>query len=106
VHALELSQGLESSLTIAVVPDIDHRPLLAAIANLGERYPLLDIELLAAPQKKPCNCSTAPGRPLPGLCRPAGRPRRSFQHIAMESLVATLSPPTRPCEGASTTLKT
>jgi len=35
VHALELSQGLESSLTIAVVPDVDHRPLLSAIAQLG-----------------------------------------------------------------------
>lgn len=59
MHALELSQGLESSLTLVVVPDIDHRPVLAAIACLGERYPLLDIALLSAPRKKPCSCWTA-----------------------------------------------
>ncbi|HCL52453.1 MAG TPA: LysR family transcriptional regulator, partial [Pseudomonas sp.] len=39
VHAVELSQGLESNLTLAVVPDVDQRPLIAAIAEVGERYP-------------------------------------------------------------------
>ncbi|KNX78501.1 LysR family transcriptional regulator [Pseudomonas sp. 250J] len=93
VHALELSRGLESSLAIAVVPDIDQRPLLDAITRLGERYPLLDIELLAAPQEEALQLLDS-GRA--GLCLAfAGLqvdPRRSFQHIAMESLVATLSP--------------
>ncbi|MBI6897510.1 LysR family transcriptional regulator [Pseudomonas mosselii] len=93
VHALELSRGLESSLAIAVVPDIDQRPLLDAITRLGERYPLLDIELLAAPQEEALQLLDS-GRA--GLCLAfAGLqvdPRRSFQHIAIESLVATLSP--------------
>ncbi|MBC3436000.1 LysR family transcriptional regulator [Pseudomonas sp. BW16M2] len=93
VHALELSRGLESSLAIAVVPDIDQRPLLDAITRLGQRYPLLDIELLAAPQEEALQLLDS-GRA--GLCLAfAGLqvdPRRSFQHIAMESLVATLSP--------------
>ena len=93
VHALELSQGLESSLAIAVVPDIDHRPLLSAIAALGERYPLLDIELLSAPQEEALQLLDG-GRV--SLCLAfAGLqvdPRRSFQNIARESLVATLSP--------------
>ncbi|EQL43032.1 LysR family transcriptional regulator (plasmid) [Pseudomonas aeruginosa VRFPA03] len=93
VHALELSQGLESSLAIAVVPDIDHRPLLRAIASLAERYPLLDIELLSAPQEEALQLLDS-GRV--SLCLAfAGLqvdPRRSFQHIASESLVATLSP--------------
>ncbi|AZL68020.1 MULTISPECIES: LysR family transcriptional regulator [Pseudomonas] len=93
VHALELSRGLESSLAIAVVPDIDQRPLLAAIARLGERYPLLDIELLAAPQEDALQLLDSA---RVSLCLAfAGLqvdPRRSFQHIAMESLVATLSP--------------
>ncbi|EKT4522744.1 LysR family transcriptional regulator [Pseudomonas putida] len=93
VHALELSQGLESRLAIAVVPDIDQTPLLAAIAVLGERHPLLDIELLSAPQEEALQLLDS-GRV--SLCLAfAGLhvdPRRSFQHIAMESLVATLSP--------------
>jgi len=93
VHALELSQGLESSLTLAVVPDIDHRPLLAAIANLGARYPLLDIQLLSAPQEEALHLLDN-GRvdlclAFAGLHVDA---RRSFQHIGMESLVAILSP--------------
>ncbi|MBC3480517.1 LysR family transcriptional regulator [Pseudomonas sp. SWRI77] len=93
VHALELSQGLESSLTIAVIPDIDHRPLLAAIAQLGERYPLLDIALLSAPQEDALQLLDSGRADLcvafAGLQVDA---RRGFQHIGMESLVATLSP--------------
>ncbi|MGY4528124.1 LysR family transcriptional regulator [Pseudomonas sp. TE21394] len=93
VHALELSQGLESSLTLAVVPDVDHRPLLAAIASLGERHPLLDIALLSAPQEEALQLLDS-GRA--DLCVAfAGLQvdvRRGFQHIGMESLVATLSP--------------
>lgn len=93
VHALELSRGLESSLAIAVVPDIDPRPLLAAIARLGERYPLLDIELLSAPQEDALHLLDS-GRV--GLCLAfAGLqvdPQRSFQHLGSESLVAAMSP--------------
>jgi len=93
VHALELSQGLESSLTLAVVPDIDHRPLLAAIARLGERFPLLDIQLLSAPQEEALQLLDSGRADLclafAGLQVDA---RLGFQHIGMESLVATLSP--------------
>ncbi|MDZ3990790.1 LysR family transcriptional regulator [Pseudomonas sp. Teo4] len=93
VHALELSQGLESSLIIAVVPDIDHRPLLAAIAQLGERFPLLDITLLSAPQEDALQLLDS-GRA--DLCLAfAGlqvEAHRGFQHIGTEALIATLSP--------------
>jgi DNA-binding transcriptional LysR family regulator len=93
VHALELSQGLESSLSVAVVPDIDHRPLLAAIASLGERHPLLDIALLSAPHEEALHLLDSGRADLcvafAGLQVDA---RRGFQHIGMESLVATLSP--------------
>lgn len=93
VHALELSQGLESSLTLAVVPDIDHRPLLAAIATLGERFPLLDIQVLSAPQEEALQLLDSGRADLclafAGLQVDA---QRGFQHIGMESLVATLSP--------------
>lgn len=93
VHALELSQGLESSLTLAVVPDIDQRPLFAAIARLGERYPLLDIQLLSAPQEDALQLLDSGRADLclafAGLHVDASR---GFQHIGTESLVATLSP--------------
>lgn len=93
VHALELSRGLESSLTLAVAPDIDHGPLLAAIARLGERYPLVDISLLSAPQEEALQlldsgradlCVAFAGLQVEG--------HRGFQFIGEESLVATLAP--------------
>lgn len=50
VHAVQLSLGLESRLSIGVAADIDRRRLLTAIKDLSERHPLLDIEVLTAPQ--------------------------------------------------------
>ena len=50
VHAIELSLGLESTLSIGVVADIDNIRLMAAIKVIAQRYPLLDIEVLTAPQ--------------------------------------------------------
>lgn len=50
VHAVQLSLGLESKLSIGVAADIDRRRLLTAIKDLSERHPLLDIEVLTAPQ--------------------------------------------------------
>ncbi|WP_338723897.1 LysR family transcriptional regulator [Pseudomonas tolaasii] len=50
VHALQLSQGLESKLSIGVGVDINTRRLLAAIGDICEQFPLLEIEVLTAPQ--------------------------------------------------------
>ena len=50
VHALQLSRGLESKLSIGVGVDINTRRLLAAIGEIGEAFPLLEIEVLTAPQ--------------------------------------------------------
>lgn len=50
VHAVELSLGLESKLAVAVVDDIDKQRVLAAIKLIAERYPLLEVEVLIAPQ--------------------------------------------------------
>jgi DNA-binding transcriptional LysR family regulator len=93
VHALELSQGLESTLAISVVPDIDHGPLLAAIKSISERYPLLEVEVLSAPQEEALQLLRS-GRV--SLCLAfAGLTvdsQQRFQNIGMESLVATISP--------------
>lgn len=50
MHAVELSLGLESKLSIGVVDDIDKSRVLAAIQVIAGRHPLLDIEVLSAPQ--------------------------------------------------------
>lgn len=93
VHAVELSQGLESNLTLAVVPDVDQRPLIAAIAEVGERYTLLEIAILSAPQEQALGLLDS-GRA--DLCVAfAGLqvdPQRGFQLMGVESLVATLAP--------------
>ncbi|MBF8676114.1 LysR family transcriptional regulator [Pseudomonas fulva] len=93
VHAVELSQGLESNLTLAVVPDVDQRSLIAAIAEVGERYPLLEIAILSAPQEHALDLLDS-GRA--DLCVAfAGLevdPQRGFQLMGVESLVATLAP--------------
>ncbi|MDP9665213.1 UNVERIFIED_ORG: DNA-binding transcriptional LysR family regulator [Pseudomonas cremoricolorata] len=93
VHAVELSQGLESNLTLAVVPDVDQRPLIAAIAEVGERYPLLEIAILSASQEQALGLLDS-GRA--DLCVAfAGLqvdPQRGFQLMGVESLVATLAP--------------
>lgn len=93
VHALELSQGLESTLAISVVPDIDHQPLLQAIRQISQRHPLLQVEVLSAPQEDALHLLHS-GRvqlclAFAGL---AVDPRQRFQQIGVESLTATLSP--------------
>lgn len=50
VHAVELSQGLESKLSIGVVADIDKGRVMMAIKVIAKRHPLFDIEMLSAPQ--------------------------------------------------------
>lgn len=50
VHAVELSLGLESKLSIGVVADIDKSRLMTAIKVIAERHPLLEVEVLSAPQ--------------------------------------------------------
>ena len=93
VHALELSQGLESTLAISVVPDIDHQPLLEAIRQISQRHPLLQVEVLSAPQEDALQLLHQ-GRVQ--LCLAfAGLtvdPRQRFEQVGMESLTATLSP--------------
>ncbi len=93
VHAVELSLGLESRLSIGVVADLDKTPLLAAIKHLAERYPLLDIEVLSAPQDDVLQllhsarvsvCLAFAGLSVNVLER--------FQFVGTERMIATISP--------------
>ncbi len=48
--SLELSQGVESTLTIGIAAGINANLLFDALHILSQRYPLLHIELITAPQ--------------------------------------------------------
>lgn len=50
IHAVELSQDLESTLTVAVAAGVPDEAMLAALAQVGSRYPLLRVNLLRLPQ--------------------------------------------------------
>lgn len=92
VHAVELSLGLESKLSIGAVADNDRRRLLAAIKVIAERHPLLDIEVLTAPQDdvlamlhsgRVSVCVAFAGLSVSALER--------FQFVGSERMIATLS---------------
>lgn len=92
VHAVELSLGLESKLSIAVVADMDKRAVLAAIKALAQRFPLLDVELLSAPQDdvlamlhggRVSVCLAFAGLSMNALER--------FQFVGSERMIATLA---------------
>lgn len=92
VHAIELSLGLESKLSIGVVADIDKRRLMAAIKVITEQHPLLEIEVLSAPQDdvlamlhsgRVSVCLAFAGLSMNVLER--------FQFVGTERMIATLS---------------
>lgn len=50
IHAVELSQDLESTLTVAVAAGLPDQDLLKALGQVGCRYPLLRVNVLRIPQ--------------------------------------------------------
>lgn len=92
VHAVQLSLGLESKLAIGVVEDLDRTRLVAAIRAISATYPLLEIEVLSAPQDDVLQLLHG-GRV--SLCLAfAGLSldlQERFQFVGVERLVATLS---------------
>ncbi len=93
MHALQLSQGLESRLSIAVATDIDKQPLLAAVGELSDRHPLLEIEILTAPQDD--TLQLLHGRRVDLCIAYAGLAvdvREHFQYVGSERLTACIGP--------------
>ncbi|HEI8865875.1 LysR family transcriptional regulator [Serratia sp. AKBS12] len=92
IHAIELSQGLESTLSIGVASDINSSALLTAVTTLAERYPLLNIEVLTAPQDDVLHMLH---QRRVGVCLAFGglnvNIKEQFHFIGSESLIATLS---------------
>ncbi|WP_025120188.1 MULTISPECIES: LysR family transcriptional regulator [unclassified Serratia (in: enterobacteria)] len=92
IHAIELSQGLESRLSIGVASDINSSDLLVAVKTLAERYPLLDIEVLTAPQDEVLHLLH---QQRVSLCLAFGgldvNSQEQFHFVGSESLVATIA---------------
>ena len=90
VHALSLSQGLEASLTLALVPELlDTVPWSAALHALAAEHPLLQVEVLTAPQPDAL-AMVRSGRADLALVfeRYGAAPYQAFQEVAEERLVA------------------
>jgi DNA-binding transcriptional LysR family regulator len=92
-QALALTQGLESRLTLAIAPELLAARWSAPLAALAEDYPLLEVEVLAAPQADALRLLHE-GRAHLALVfeRPSLDGREGFQEVSSEILVAVMSP--------------
>jgi len=93
VHALALTQGLEDILTIAIAPELLAVPWNTALAELAAEHPLLEVEVLAAPQADAL-AMLHDGRAHLALVfeRPGIDGREGFQEVASDVHVAVISP--------------
>jgi len=94
IHALSLTQGLETSLTLALVPELlATAPWQDALAVLAREYPALDVEVLTAPQADALAMLQS-GRAQLALVfeRYGVEPHEAFQEVAQETLVAVAAP--------------
>ncbi|KAF1025033.1 MAG: HTH-type transcriptional activator AllS [Acinetobacter bereziniae] len=91
-HAYELSLGLESTLKIGIVSDVNNQKLLLAIHQLASKYPLLNIDIITAPQDDILHllyseqisiCLASSGQNI--------KIQEHLQLVSLESLVATIS---------------
>ena len=92
-HALGLTQGLESRLALAIAPELLSAPWAGPLAALAHDYPLLEVEVLAAPQADALRLLHE-GRVQLALVfeRPSLDGREGFQEVGSETLVAVMAP--------------
>lgn len=92
-QALALTQGLETRLAVAIAPELLSARWSGPLAELAERHPLLEVEVLAAPQADALALLHA-GRVQLALVfeRPSLDGREGFQEVGSEALVAVMSP--------------
>lgn len=92
-HALSMTQGLEPSLVIAVAPElVAATPWSDALTTLSVEFPLLEIEVLTAPQADALAMLKS-GRAQLALVfeRQGLDPSEQFQEVARETLVAVVA---------------
>ena len=92
-QALALTQGLEERLTLAIAPELLVARWHGPLATLAQDYPLLQVEVLAAPQADALALLHA-GRAQLALVfeRPSLDGREDFQEVGSETLVAVIAP--------------
>ena len=92
-QALALTQGLEERLTLAIAPELLAAPWSGPLAALAQEYPLLQVEVLAAPQADALDLLHT-GRAQLALVfeRPSIDGREGFQEVGSETLVAVMAP--------------
>ena len=92
-QALALTQGLEERLTLAIAPELLASRWTAPLAALAHEYPLLQVEVLTAPQVDALALLHS-GRAQLALVfeRPSIDGREGFQEVGTETLVAVMSP--------------
>ncbi|GAA6119178.1 LysR family transcriptional regulator [Acidovorax sp. FG27] len=92
-QALALTQGLEERLTIAIAPELLAAHWTGPLAALAADHPLLQVEVLAAPQADAVALLHA-GRAQLALVfeRPSIDGREGFQEVGSETLVAVIAP--------------
>lgn len=92
-HALALTQGLEERLTLAIAPELMSARWSGPLAQLAAEYPLLDVEVLVAPQSDALALLHA-GRAQLALVfeRPLMDGREGFRQVGHETLVAVAAP--------------
>ncbi|EOQ63880.1 hypothetical protein F935_01509 [Acinetobacter calcoaceticus ANC 3811] len=91
-HAHELSLGLETKLRIGVVSDVNTKLLFYSIKKLADKFPLLNIEVITAPQDDIVNLLY---REEISLCLAGSdlniKMRENLQLVMTETVVATIS---------------
>ena len=94
IHALSLTRGLETSLTIALMPELlAAAPWSAALHTLAAEYPLLEVEVLTAPQDDALGMLHSGRADLALVFERYGiGAHEAFQEVGEERLVAVVAP--------------
>lgn len=94
IHALSLTQGLETSLTIALLPELlAAKPWSAALAKLAIEHPGLMVEVLTAPQADALGMLHSGRADLALVFERYGLgAHEAFQEVGEERLVAVVAP--------------
>lgn len=105
-QALALTQGLEERLTLAIAPELLAARWTGPLAALAHEYPLLQVEVLAAPQVDALALLHS-GRAQLALVfeRPSVDGREGFQEVGTETLVAVIAPEHAVIAGAGAKLR-
>ncbi|PUA27901.1 MAG: LysR family transcriptional regulator [Cellvibrio sp. 79] len=91
-QALELSQGLETRLTLVIAPELQSTQWVRPLQVLAREYPSLEIQVVTAPQTDALRLLHEGGAQLALVFqRPAADGRESFQEVGRETLVAVIA---------------